>query len=116
MVDDTRENLRLLVRMLAENGYKVRPTASGSMALTAAQISPPDLVLLDIMMPGMDGFDVLKILKSQEDTKDIPVVMLTARGMGKDVVNGLELGAADYLVKPFMPEELVTRLQTVLRS
>lgn len=114
VVDDTRENLRLLVRMLAESGYKVRPTASGSMALTAAQISPPDLVLLDIMMPEMDGFAVCEQLKSDPLTRDIPVIFISALDETVNIVRAFAVGGVDYITKPFQNEEVLARVKTHL--
>jgi PleD family two-component response regulator len=114
VVDDTRENLRLLVRMLAENGYKVRPTANGAMALTAAQISPPDLILLDIMMPEMDGYVVCQKLKAAPQTRDIPIIFISALDETEDIVRAFALGGVDYITKPFQNEEVLARVKTHL--
>jgi len=114
VVDDTRENLRLLVRMLAESGYKVRPTASGDMALTAAQISPPDLILLDIMMPEMDGYVVCERLKADPLTRDIPVIFISALEETVNIVRGFAVGGVDYITKPFQNEEVLARVKTHL--
>ena len=114
VADDDELLAELISHKLEIAGYDVSCAADGEIALEMIAVSAPDAIILDGMMPGLDGFDVLRTLKESDTTKDIPVVMLTARGMGKDVVSGLELGASDYLVKPFMPEELVSRLERVI--
>lgn len=116
VADDDELLAELVTLKLEQEGYDVDYAQDGEIALKKVAEKKPDAIILDGMMPGLDGFDVLRTLKASDDTKDIPIVMLTARGMGKDVVNGLELGAADYLVKPFMPAELVARLEKVLES
>ena len=116
VADDDELLAELISHKLEIAGYDVSCAADGEIALEMIAVSAPDAIILDGMMPGLDGFDVLRSLKNDDATKDIPVVMLTARGMGKDVVSGLELGASDYLVKPFMPEELVSRLERVLKA
>ncbi|MBL6933117.1 MAG: response regulator [Rhodospirillales bacterium] len=108
--------LQLLEHKLIQQGYAVTCVEDGEHALDAARADKPDLIVLDGMMPGMDGFDVLRNLKEGDDTRDIPVVMLTARVMERDIVNGLTLGAEEYLVKPFMPEELVVRIKRLIDS
>jgi PleD family two-component response regulator len=114
VVDDTRENLRLLVRLLAEQGFKVRPTTSGSMALTAAQISPPDLVLLDIMMPEMNGYEVCQHLKADPQTRDIPIIFISALDEPENIVRAFAMGGVDYITKPFQNEEVLARVNTHL--
>lgn len=114
VVDDTRENLRLLVRLLAEQGYKVRPTASGSMALTAAQISPPDLILLDIMMPEMNGFIVCAHLKADPQTQNIPVIFISALHETEKIVQAFAAGGVDYITKPFQSDEVLARVKAHL--
>ncbi|MCK5041553.1 MAG: response regulator [Sphingomonadales bacterium] len=114
VADDDELLAELITHKLELAGYDVIYAEDGDVALKKINEEKPDAIILDGMMPGLDGFDVLRTIKENDDTKSIPVVMLTARGMGKDVVSGLELGAADYLVKPFMPEELVSRLERVL--
>ncbi|MFM6197438.1 MAG: response regulator, partial [Planktothrix sp.] len=96
IVDDTPDNLHLLSRMLTRQGYNVRKALNGSMALTAAQTVAPDLILLDIMMPGMSGFEVCKALKSDAQTDGIPVIFLTARNDGSDFEHAYDAGGVDY--------------------
>ncbi len=114
VADDDELLAELITHKLELAGYDVIYAEDGDVALKKINEEKPDAIILDGMMPGLDGFDVLRTIKENDDTKSIPVLMLTARGMGKDVVSGLELGAADYLVKPFMPEELVSRLERVI--
>ncbi len=114
VVDDTAANLHLLVRLLAEHGYKVRPSINGRLALTAAQISPPDLILLDIMMPEMDGYELCQHLKADERTRDIPVIFISALGDTLDKVRAFAVGGVDYITKPFQTEEVLARIRTHL--
>ena len=114
VVDDTRENLRLLIRILAESGYKVRPVTNGRMAVTAAQIVPPDLILLDIMMPDMDGFEVCTALKKDERTRDIPIIFISALDEISDKVRAFDEGGVDYITKPFEAGEVLARVNTHL--
>jgi two-component system phosphate regulon response regulator PhoB len=115
VVEDEESILELLEYNLSKEGYSVTPVTSGEDALETARSSAPDLILLDLMLPGMDGFDVCRILKGDPGTKHIPVVMLTAKGEEADVITGLELGADDYITKPFSPKVLVARIRAVLR-
>ncbi len=110
VVDDTPENLRLLSTMLTQKGYHVRKAISGQMALTAVQALLPDLILLDIMMPGMDGFTVCKELKASSTTADIPVIFLSALNHTSDKVAAFQAGGADYITKPFHLEEVLARV------
>ena len=114
VADDDDLLLQLLEHKLTQQGYTVICVEDGEHALEMARAEIPDLIVLDGMMPGMDGFDVLRNLKEGDDTRDIPVVMLTARNMERDIVSGLTLGAEEYLVKPFMPEELVVRIKRLV--
>jgi PAS domain S-box-containing protein len=114
VVDDTPANLRLLAGMLTEQGYRVRPAKSGAIALSSVQQDPPDLVLLDIIMPNMSGYEVCEQLKADERTRDIPVIFLSAKTDVFDKVKAFELGAVDYITKPFQSEEVVARVQTHL--
>jgi diguanylate cyclase (GGDEF)-like protein len=114
IVDDTPDNLRLLVGILKERGYKVRPAPSGIRALATVRKEPPDLILLDIMMPGMDGYEVCKQLKVDERTKDIPVVFLSALNEVFDKVKAFKAGGVDYISKPFQVEEVLARVNTHL--
>ena len=111
IVDDTPNNLRLLAGILAEHGYIVRPTISGSRALTAIQAELPDLVLLDIKMPDMDGYAVCKQLKADERTHDIPVIFISALDDVQDKVKGFALGGVDYITKPFQAQEVLARVR-----
>ncbi|MGB7416015.1 MAG: EAL domain-containing protein [Thermosynechococcaceae cyanobacterium] len=118
IVDDTLENLKLLSKMLSEQGYRVRKAMTGEMALKAIEVLPPDLLLLDIMMPTLSGFDVCKALKSNPKTADIPVIFLSALDDAADKVNAFNAGGADYISKPFHLEEVLLRIhhQLALRA
>ncbi|MBN1781309.1 response regulator [bacterium] len=115
VVDDEEDILELARYNLANEGYEVTCVDSGEKALLKAGQNRPDLVVLDLMLPGMDGFDVCKMLKNNDETASIPIVMLTAKGEESDIVTGLELGAEDYITKPFSPKVLIARIRTVLR-
>jgi sigma-B regulation protein RsbU (phosphoserine phosphatase) len=114
VVDDTPANLRLLSGMLAEQGYKVRSVINGQMALTAAQAAPPDLILLDINMPEMNGYEVCERLKTDERTGDIPVIFISALDAIEDKVKAFHVGGLDYVTKPFQFEEVLARVETHL--
>ncbi len=114
IVDDIPDNLRLLVGLLTEQGYKTRPVPSGKLALTAAQGMPPDLILLDIKMPDMDGYTVCEQLKADVRTADIPVIFLSALNDVFDKVRAFQVGGIDYVTKPFQAEEVLARIQTHL--
>ncbi len=107
VVDDTPDNLRLLTGMLTEHGYDVRAASDGAFGLESARVTPPDLILLDIRMPGMDGYAVCKELKADEYTRDIPVIFISALDEVTDKVKGFEVGGVDYISKPFQPEEVL---------
>jgi two-component system response regulator MprA len=113
VVDDDPRITDLLRRVLAYEGYSVASAASGNEALKRTLERPPDLVVLDIMLPGLDGLEVARRLRAAGD--NVPVLMVTARDAVADRVKGLETGADDYLVKPFAPEELVARVKALLR-
>lgn len=115
VVEDEKDIQELLQYNLAKEGYAVVPVTSGEEALRAARTESPDLVLLDLMLPGVDGLEVCRQLKRDPKTQGLPIVMLTARGEETDIVTGLELGADDYIPKPFSPRVLIARLRTVLR-
>ena len=115
VVEDESAIRELLRYNLAKEGYRIRGAASGEEALAAAASAPPDLVLLDLMLPGLNGLEVCRRLKQDPKLRQIPVVMLTAKGEEADIVAGLELGADDYLTKPFSPRVLVARIRAVLR-
>ncbi len=114
VVDDTPANLRLLVRILTEKGYKVRPVHNGELALSAARGFPPDLILLDIMMPEMNGYEVCSELKLDERTRDIPVIFISAINDVLDKVKAFSIGGVDYITKPFHVEEVLARVETHL--
>jgi sigma-B regulation protein RsbU (phosphoserine phosphatase) len=114
VVDDTPANLRLLSGMLAEQGYKVRSVINGQMALTATQAAPPDLILLDINMPEMNGYEVCERLKADEDTRDIPIIFISALDATEDKVKAFTIGGLDYITKPFQIEEVLARVETHL--
>jgi len=115
VVDDEEDILELVRYNLAREGYQISAVTSGEEALKAARSEMPDLIVLDLMLPGVDGLDVAKLLKNDPKTMNIPIVMLTAKGEEADVVTGLELGADDYVAKPFSPRVLVARVKAVLR-
>jgi two-component sensor histidine kinase/CheY-like chemotaxis protein len=114
IADDSNANLRLLSEILAESGYVVRQASDGAAALRLARSDPPDLILLDIMMPLLDGFDVCRFLKAGAETRDIPVVFMTSLSETRDKVKGFKIGAADYITKPFQAEEILARVKTLL--
>jgi two-component system phosphate regulon response regulator PhoB len=115
VVDDEQEILELVNYNLAKEGYRVVGVGTGEDALAATRIKMPDLVILDLMLPGVDGLEVCRRLKGDPKTQHIPIVMLTAKGGEADIVTGLELGAADYVTKPFSPRVLSARVRAVLR-
>ena len=114
VVDDTPANLRLLVNLLSDKGYKVRALPSGKLALAGIQAAPPDLILLDIMMPDMDGYEVCQQLKSNQLTCEIPIIFLSAINEVLDKVKAFSIGAVDYITKPFQIEEVIARVETHL--
>ncbi|MBI1388337.1 MAG: response regulator [bacterium] len=115
VVDDEEDILELVEYNLAKNGYDVTCVTSGEEALECARRNGPDLILLDLMLPGVDGLEVCRRLRNDGDPLDVPIVMLTARGEEADIVAGLELGADDYVTKPFSTRVLVARVNAVLR-
>jgi two-component system, OmpR family, alkaline phosphatase synthesis response regulator PhoP len=115
VVDDEEDILKLVQYNLAKEGYEVAGVATGEEAVKAARNRPPDLLLLDLMLPGLDGLSVIRALKAEPATARIPVVVLSARGEESDIVVGLELGAEDYITKPFSPKVLVARVRAILR-
>ncbi len=114
VVDDTRNNLRLLVGLLTKQGYKVRPASSGKMALAATLAAPPDLILLDIMMPEMDGYEVCEHLKADDRTRDIPIIFVSAMNEVEDKVKAFAKGGVDYITKPYQSAEVLARVETHL--
>jgi len=115
VVDDEEDIIELLRFNLSREGYQVSSAASGEDALTLVRSEIPNLLLLDLMLPGIDGLEVARRLKNNSNTMKIPIVMLTAKGEEPDIVTGLELGADDYVTKPFSPRVLVARVKAVLR-
>lgn len=111
VVDDTRENLSLLVDLFEGKGYNVRPALNGFVALEAAKAAPPDLILLDINMPGMDGFEVCKLLKVDAELSYIPVIFISIRNSPEDIVRAFDVGGADYVSKPFNMREVIARVE-----
>ena len=115
LVEDEAEIVELLEFNLAKAGFETCAAMTGESALQMAQAEHPDLVVLDLMLPGIDGLEVCRRLREDPGTRDLPIVMVTARGEESDVVVGLELGADDYVTKPFSPRVLIARLRAVLR-
>ncbi len=115
VVDDEPHIVALVAYHLAKSGYRVATATAGADALEQAKRERPSLVILDLMLPGISGFEVLKLMRADENTRDIAVLMLTARRDELDRIEGLSLGADDYLTKPFSPQELVLRVKAILR-
>jgi len=116
IVDDTPENLKLLAALLASEHYQIRKAINGSMALRAVAADPPDLILLDIMMPDMDGYSVCQALKADPSTADIPVIFLSGLSDAFDKVRAFETGGSDYITKPFHGQEVLARVRTHLQA
>jgi two-component system sensor histidine kinase/response regulator len=116
VVDDTPANLDVLVEMLGEQGFRARPVLSGALALQSARLQPPDLILLDINMPEMNGYEVCRRLKADAGLMDIPVIFISALHDTLDKVEAFDAGAVDYITKPFQFEEVKARVQTHLRT
>ena len=114
IVDDVPANLHLLSEMLSQQGYKVRSAINGHMALMASRAAPPDLILLDINMPGMNGYEVCEHLRADEGTRDIPIIFISALDETQDKVKAFSVGGRDYVTKPFQLEEVLARVQTHL--
>lgn len=114
IVDDTQANLMLLNEMLTNHGYRVRPASNGRLALRSVAASPPDLILLDVRMPDMDGYEVCRRLKSDEISRGIPVIFISALDSVADKVRGFEVGGIDYIIKPFQEAEVLARVETHL--
>ena len=115
IVDDEEDILELVNYNLSKEGYKVECVKSGEDALEKIRRNRPDLIVLDLMLPGMDGLEVCRLTKNDPAVSHIPIIMLTAKGEDADIVTGLELGADDYITKPFSPRILLARLRAVLR-
>ena len=112
IVDDTPENIQVLGGLLRDHGYAINVAMNGADALASVARVAPELILLDVMMPGMDGFEVCRRLKTDPATRDIPIMFLTAKTETKHVVQGFDLGAVDYVTKPFQAAELLRRVET----
>ncbi len=115
IVDDEKDIIELIKYNLKTEGYSILTAETGEQAIKIAKKSRPDLMVLDLMLPGMDGFEVTRYLRSSEETRNMPIVMLTAKGEESDIITGLELGANDYMSKPFSPKILKTRIRGILR-
>jgi two-component system alkaline phosphatase synthesis response regulator PhoP len=115
VVDDEEDILELISYNLVKDGYQVMTAASGEAALAKARQEQPDLILLDLMLPGMDGLDVYRELRKKDETNQIPIIMVTAKTEDTDIITGLELGSDDYITKPFSPRVLLARVKAVLR-
>ncbi len=115
IVDDEEDILELVKYNLGINGFLTTCATNGEEALKFTRLHKPDLIVLDLMLPNIDGLDVCRVLKADSETKSIPILMLTARGEESDIIQGLEMGADDYVTKPFSPQVLVARVKTLLR-
>lgn len=115
VVEDERDILEMVTYNLRKEGYNVVDVNSGEAALKYVTAAPPDLLLLDLMLPGLDGLEVCRSIKRNPQTEHVPIVMVTAKGDEADIVTGLELGADDYVTKPFSPKVLLARIKAVLR-
>jgi len=115
IVEDEKDIVKMLDYNLKREGYRTISCYNGETALDLVAIQHPDIIILDLMLPGMDGLEVCKTLKKEEKSARIPIIMLTAKTQEADKIVGLELGADDYITKPFSPRELVARIKAVLR-
>jgi len=114
IVDDDPEVVKLFSFVLKRAGYEIKTAPGGEAALHQVRQSPPDLIVLDVMMPGLDGYEVTRQLRAQPDTAAVPIVMLTARALPSEQVTGILAGATSYLVKPVTPSMLVKTVQEIL--
>ncbi len=115
IVEDEKDIVKMLLYNLKKEGFRVAEARDGEDAIDLAVRERPDLILLDLMLPGIDGLEVCKVLKKESKTSFIPIIMVTAKGQESDKIVGLELGADDYITKPFSPRELIARIKAVLR-
>ena len=115
IVDDTPANIDVLLRLLSEEGFEISIAMTGEAALTLVEKNRPDLILLDVMMPGIDGFETCKRLKTNPNNRDIPVIFVTAKTELEDIVRGFEVGGVDYVTKPYKREEVLSRIKTHLK-
>ncbi len=116
IVDDTAENINVLIRVFERTDYQISFAPNGKKALELISMEMPDLILLDIMMPEMDGFEVCKTIKANPETREIPIIFITAKDDTEDIIKGFSMGAVDYIVKPFRAEEVCTRVQTQIKN
>lgn len=114
VVDDIKDNVHFLVDTLKTEGYRVRPALSGAAALTIIENETPDMILLDIMMPVMDGYEVCRQIRERQETRNVPVIFLSALDDAADKVKGFHAGGIDYITKPFMAEEVLARIRAHL--
>ena len=114
IVDDTKENINVLRKTLANIGCKISVALNGEMALDLIPKLKPNLIFLDIMMPGIDGYEVCRRLKKDAELQDVPIIFVTAKGDTEDIVQGFEAGAVDFIMKPFRQEEVCARVKTHL--
>src|SRR6476660_6663526 len=114
IVDDTPANLNVLSAILGKRGFRIRPAINGALALKAAQKAAPDLILLDVQMPGLDGYEVCRQLKEDPLTRDIPVIFISALDDVLDKVEAFQVGGVDYITKPFQIEEVLARVENQL--
>ncbi len=112
IVDDVSQNIRVLGNILKKEGYRVSIASSGLQAIELAQATLPDLILLDVMMPGMNGFEACRQLKKTEKAKHIPIIFLTAKSDTRDILEGFKAGGVDFVSKPFHTQELLVRVRT----
>ncbi len=112
VVDDNPDNIQVVANILQENNYELSVFLNGENALEFLELETPDLILLDVLMPDMDGFELCRIIKQNRKMKDIPIIFLTAKNEIEDLVAGFKLGAVDYITKPFIPIELLLRIKT----
>jgi DNA-binding NtrC family response regulator len=115
VVEDTQASLRLLADILTKQGYRVRPASDGSLALKSVAAKAPDLILLDVNMPGMDGYEVCRRLKADDQSRRVPIIFISAYSETEQKVKGFDTGGVDYITKPFQPEEVLVRVRTQLR-
>ncbi|MFH0764339.1 MAG: response regulator transcription factor [Candidatus Omnitrophota bacterium] len=115
IIEDEKDIVKMLEYNLKKEGFRVRSIRNGEDALNSVNSARPDLIILDLMLPGMDGLEVTKTLKANTKTASTPIIMLTAKSLESDKIVGLELGADDYVTKPFSPRELIARIKAVLR-
>ncbi len=115
VIEDEEDILELISFNLGKEGYRVVGATSGEQGLKAARANVPGLIVLDLMLPGIDGLEICKVLKNDSKTQHVPVIMLTAKSEESDVITGLEVGADDYITKPFSPKILIARIRSLLR-